>query len=219
MGRPPSGVAALSDVDSGLRFPPRAFDANALVAGALERRPDHRARALAMDAAQAQLGLARANRGPDIAVGLGWLYYTPGAPNSPYQGPGYHTVSALLSVPLPFSRVYDGELRAAGAAQQQAHAQYTLTELRVETEVRAAFIRYDAARRRLAQFDEALLKDSDRLLEMARYAFEQGAGRLIELLSAQRSWADLHLAYESALAEHARALIALESAAGIWSLE
>ena len=120
---------------------------------------------------------------------------------------------------MPFSRIYDGEVRSAAASQQLAQAQRDASALRVETEVRTALIRYEAARERLAQFDAALLKDSDRLLEMARYSFEQGASRLVELLSAQRSWIDLHLAYELALADHARALIALETAAGMSSLD
>lgn len=218
MGRPNS-KDALAEVASKLELPPTTFDVEALVQGALERRPDQRARALSIDAARAQLHLARANRGPDVGVGLGWQYYLPGAAGSAFASPDYHAVSAQLSVPLPFSKLADGETRAALAQQQLAQSQGQASRLKVETEVRTAFIRYLAARERLAQYDEALLGDADRLLEMARYSFEQGASRLVELLSAQRSWIDLHLAYEAALADHARALVALETAAGVWSID
>ncbi len=217
MGRPAT-KAVSSEVASDLKAPPQQFELDALVAGALERRPDQKARELAVDTAKAQLHLAKANRGPDVAVGVGWQYYTPGAAGSAFQSPDYHAVSAQLSVPLPFSKLADGEARAAAAQQQLAQSQRDASRLKVETEVRTAFIRYEAARERLAQYDEALLADSDRLLEMARYSFEQGASRLVELLSAQRSWIDLHLAYEAALADHARALVALETAAGLWDL-
>ena len=216
MGQSVAARSPLEDVAE-LELEPRTFDADALVAGALERRPDHLARTLAIDAATAQLGLARANRGPDVSVGLGWLHYTPGT--GAYAAPAYETVSALLSVPLPFSKLYDGEVRSADAQQRLAAAQREANSLRIEAEVRTALIRYEAARERLSQFDQALLGDSDRLLEMARYSFEQGASRLVELLSAQRSWIDLHLAYESARADHAHALVALEAAAGVWTLE
>jgi cobalt-zinc-cadmium efflux system outer membrane protein len=114
--------------------------------------------------------------------------------------------------------VYDGELRAAAATTDFARLQRAAVLLKVDTEVRAAHIRYQAARERLAQYDEAVLADSDRLLEMARYAFQQGAWRLFELLAAQRTWTELHLGYEAALADHARALVALETAAGFWDL-
>lgn len=218
MGR---GVSkdALREVSRQLAVAPVNFEVEALVAGALERRPDQRSRELSVEAAKAQLKLARVNRGPDVGVGVGWQYYTPGATGSAFQAPAYHAISAQLSVPLPFSKLADGEVRAASAQQQLAQSLREASHLRVESEVRAAFIRYTAARERLAQFDEALLSDSDRLLEMARYSFEQGASRLVELLSAQRSWIDLHLAYEAALAEHARALVTLESAAGLWSID
>ena len=217
MGRP-SHREVLSEVAPELVLSPRTFELDALVASALEHRPDRRSRDLAVAAAKAQLRLAHANRGPDFAAGVGWQYYFPGAAGSAFASPGYHTASLQLTAPLPFSRIYDGELRAATAQQRVAQAQRDQTALRVETEVRASFIRYEAARARLAQFDQDLLADSDRLLQMAQYSFEQGASRLFELLSAQRSWIDLHLAYEAALADHARALIALETAAGEWSL-
>ncbi len=211
--------APLPEVDSELETPPLDLEVETLVTEARARRPDQRVRELSIDAARAQLRLAKANRGPDLGVGLGWQYYTPGVTGSPFQAPGYHAVSAQLSMPLPFSRLADGETRAASAQLQLAQSQREASQLKIDIEVRTAFIRYAAARERLAQFDEALLGDSDRLLEMARYSFEQGASRLVELLSAQRSWIDVHLAYEAARADHARALVALETAAGLWNIE
>ena len=218
MGRQPT-QALLSEVEGSLVAPPMELELETLVAEALKRRPDLQAREQSIEAAKAQLRLAKANRGPDLAVGLGWQYYAPGATGSAFQGPGYHAVSAQLSVPLPFSKIADGETRSATAQQQLEQSRRTAAGLGVEMEVRTAFIRYQAARDRLAQFDEALLRDSDRLLEMARYSFEQGASRLVELLSAQRSWIDVHLTYEAALADQARALVALETAAGLWNIE
>jgi cobalt-zinc-cadmium efflux system outer membrane protein len=207
-----------ASVDGELRVPPRTFVDADLIAHALATRPDLRARQRGIRAAQARIDLAHANRGVDVALSLGWLYYTPGQQGSAYQGPPYHTVNAMLSVPLPISRVLNGEVQAAEAGRTQAEAQRAAAELRVAAEIRAALARYDAARERLAQYDEALLADNDRLLEMARYAYAQGASRLIELLSAQRTWTDTYIAYETALADHARALIALETAAGMWDL-
>ena len=207
-----------STLSGELRLPPRQFVLQALIDGALQRRPDLRARQQARHAADSQLSLARANRGVDFAVSVGWLGYTAGAPNSAFAGPGYQTISALLSAPLPFSRVFDGEVRAAHAAQQQTGALQDAAKLKVTLEVHAALTRYEAAAARLAQFDEALLSDSDRMLEMARYAFTQGSSRLTDLLSAQRTWTETSLSWEAALADHARALVALETAAGTWDL-
>lgn len=207
-----------STLSGELTVAPRTFTSEALVSRALTTRPDLQARRRGVRAAQARLDLAHANRGVDVALNLGWLYYTEGQQGSAYQGPAYHTVNAMLSVPLPVSRVLNGEVQAAEAGRTQAETQRNAAELRVAGEVRAALARYEAARDRLAQYDQALLADSDRLLEMARYAFSQGASRLVELLSAQRTWVDTYIAYETALADHAHALIALETATGVWDL-
>ncbi len=215
MGLAP-GTAAPGALGGELRLAPRQFDAQALVEEALVSRPDLRARQQGNRAADGQLRLAEANRGVDFAVNVGWTYYTPGAPNSSFQAPGFHTVSALLSTPLPVSRVFDGEVRAARAGRLQAQSQQAAARLRVTVEIQTALTRYEAARARLAEFDDALLSDSDRMLEMARYAYAQGASRLTELLSAQRTWTETSLAWETALADHARALIAVETAADAW---
>ncbi len=219
--RSPSSARAERDiagVSGELRVAPKTFDPDALIAHALASRSDVRARQLGVRAANARVDLARANRGVDMAVNLGWVYYTQGRPGSAYDSPAYHTGNATLSVPLPLSHVLSGELQGARAAVQQAEAQRSAAELHATTEVRAALARYEAARDRLAEFDQALLADSDKLLEMARYSFEQGASRLIELLTAQRTWTETYIAYETALADHARALIALESAADAWDV-
>jgi outer membrane protein, heavy metal efflux system len=210
-GAPPTATGEL-------QLTPHTFDASQVIARALESRPDVRARTLGTNAADAQLQLARANRGVDLSVTLGWLYYTAGAQGSAYQGPPYHTVNAMLSAPLPFSRVYDGEVQSARAGQRQAEAQRAATVVRVTVEIRSALARYEAARARLGQFDDQLLADSDRMLEMARYSYAQGASRLMDLLSAQRTWTETSLAREAALADHARALIALETALNTWDL-
>lgn len=201
-----------------LSIPPRRFESAPLVSRSLAARPDLLARRRGVRAAQARLDLAHANRGVDVALSLGWLYYTQGGQGTAYQGPAYHTINAMLSVPLPVSRVLNGEVRSAEAGRAQAETQRSAAELRVAGEVRAALARYEAARDRLAQYDQAVLADSDRLLEMARYAFAQGASRLVELLSAQRTWVDTAIAYETARADHAHALIALETAVGMWDL-
>ena len=219
MGLQGAGPERLPTTAEGeLRVPPRRFTDAALIAHALATRPDLRARQRGIGAAQARLDLAHANRGVDVALSLGWLYYTAGQQGSAYQGPPYHTVNAMLSVPLPVSRVLNGEVQSAEAGRAQAELQRSAAELRVAAEIRAALARYEAARDRLAQYDQSLLADNDRLLEMARYSFSQGASRLIELLAAQRTWTDTYIAYETALADHARALIALETAAGTWDL-
>ena len=106
------------------------------------------------------------------------------------------------------------ELKSAQAQVDGAEATREALELQVRADVQAAVLRYDAARARLALFDDAVQADGDRLLAMARTSYTEGRAQLFELLSAQRSWSDLQLAAEAARAESARATITLEAAAG-----
>ena len=212
------GATADTAVHGELRVEPRTFTLEALVAYAAEHRADLRARREGVRAARARVDLAQANRGIDVSANLGWQYSTPGQQGSAFEAPGFHSLGATLSVPLPLSRIYDGEVRAARASEEQSLLLRDAADLRATTEIREALARYDAARARLGTFDASLLADNDRVLEMARYAFEHGASRLLELLLAQRTWAETTLAYEAALADHARALAALETAAALWDL-
>lgn len=217
-GRAVADDAALPPLKDELPLGPRRVDAESLLSNALDRRADLVARRRAVGAAEAQVTMARAGRVPDVTLGLGWLYYTPGAQGSAYQGPPYHTVSAMLSVPLPLAGRFVGEVQAARAQVQAADANREVAELQATAEVQAALVRYEAARTRLDAFDAQVLADGDRLLEMSRTSYVEGASRLVELLSAQRTWIDLRLSVEAARAEAARATIALEAAAGVTSL-
>jgi len=124
-----------------------------------------------------------------------------------------------IGLPVPFSRLTHGELDAARASRDQAETQLRSARLRVEVELRQALARYDASARALAIYTGEIVMNADRALEATRYSYERGASRLIELLDAQRTLDEVHVSYVSALADHARALVTVQRAAGIWDID
>ena len=50
------------------------------------------------------------------------------------------------------------------------------------------------------------------------YNYQRGGATLLEVLDAQRTDDDVYLAYYGALADHSRALVAVELAGGIWDV-
>jgi cobalt-zinc-cadmium efflux system outer membrane protein len=206
-------------VAGSLQVPTRRFQPDELIARAQSERPDARARRLAEQAAQAQLRLAHANRWVDLAVNVGWQYNLAGAQGTAFEAPAFHSLGATLSVPLPLSRIYRGEIDAAQAGRTQAELQRRATELSIEVGVRQALARYDAAVARLALYDGGLLADADRVLAATLYNYQRGGASLLEVLNAQRSVNELYLAYFEALADHARGLIEVEREAGIWDVD
>jgi outer membrane protein, heavy metal efflux system len=212
-----------------LMIPVRTFDIEALIKSARENRADVRAKRFALLAAESRVRLAHANRWIDLTLDVGWQhsFATHGDPNvtmvdrtNAVGGQfAYDTLGASISVPLPFSHVYKGELVGARFTQTLAEWQLKSNELKVEVELRQAWAKYSTAVERLKLYDSGLLKDADRVLEAKLYEYQRGGAPLLEVLEAQRTVNDVYLDYIDALAEHAHALVALELAAGIWDVQ
>ena len=200
-----------------LQFLPRVFDLEPLAARARETRPDVVQKRRALEAAQARIALAGANRWVDLTPSLGWTH-TGGGGAGQTATSAQESLSAGVSVPLPFSKVYRGELEAAQASSAQADAQLRAQSLRVEIELRTTLERFSASVEQVRLYLGGVLTDADRVLEAVRYNYTHGGATLLELLDAQRTANDVHLAYVQALQSHARALVAVEQAAGIWDL-
>jgi cobalt-zinc-cadmium efflux system outer membrane protein len=196
----------------------RSFDVPSLVDKAIALRPDLRAAKRRVDAAERQIDLAKANRIIDVGVGASWQHNfavndnTTPLPSSDFLG-------LTASVPLPFSRLYHGELNTAYATQSQNVAMEKSAEIRVEAEVRAAVARYQAASARVQLYTEGVLADADKVLEKTLYNYTRGGATLVEVLIAQHTDNDVYLAYYDALSDVAHALVSLEEAIGIWDVD
>jgi outer membrane protein, heavy metal efflux system len=200
-----------------LEVPVRAFDVAQLVATALERRPDVVSKQRAIKAADLRIELANVNLIPDLSVSGSYSHTATGTGG--FVQPADNTLGASLSMNLPFSRLrYSGEVEAARATRTQAELQLRSTQLQVEEEVRDAYSRYQAAVQRLELYRGGMLKDADRVLEARLYAYQRGGATLLEVIDAQRTSAEVYLAYSQALADHAHALVTLELASAIWDV-
>ncbi|HTY42238.1 MAG TPA: TolC family protein [Thermoanaerobaculia bacterium] len=197
---------------SDLHLDVHAWDADALIARALAERPDLQAVTDRQLASDKQLALIRADRAIDLSPSIGWthVYSGNGAPPAPA---GDFLVFGV-GVPLPFSRLHKGDLEAARAGQEQARANTTASRVHVEIDVRQAIARCEAAGRQVLVYESGTLADADRVFEKTLYSFQRGAATVVEVLIAQQTDDEVHIAYDDALAERARALIALQEAVG-----
>lgn len=210
------GLPELPPLDGSLSIAPRQFDGARLLQAAEHERPDVQVRRRTSEAAGARVALAGRNRWIDVSLNVSWqrsLF------SDPFASPQYDALSAMLSLPLPLSRMYRGELTAAEHAAQQAAAQVEATALRAAVEVTQALVRYRAAVERLSLYPQGMLNDAEHVHTAMLYSYQRGGASLLEVLAAQRTVDEVSLAYADALAEHARQLIALERAAGIWDVD
>lgn len=196
----------------GLQTPPPTPDQPALLAG-IEQRSDVRASALRLEGAQRQVDLERAKHVVDVTVGAGWLHSFSTGGDSGI--PAAEMVTASLSVPIPLSHVYHGEIEAAESAQRQAQNQLLAVRVRARAELHEALARFDAAAGRASVYDQGTLRDANAVLDKTLYSYQRGEASLVEVLIAERTASEIQLAYLDALADRAHALVAVGQAAGL----
>jgi len=119
------------DVVGDLKSAPLALDVPRLLA-ALEQRPDVRAAATRVQGAERQIASAEAKRVVDISLGAGWQHSFAASLDDGL--PAADFLSGSLSVPLPFSRIYKGELEAARHTHRQTQSQLQAVRARAQGE-------------------------------------------------------------------------------------
>lgn len=174
-------VALDGSVDtSGIAVDPAALEAT------LEHHPQVAVLTRQAELAQAEAGLARANRTADWSVEVALQQ----------RGPGYPgMVSFGLSVPLQWDRGHRQErelsARLATAGQAQAERDETLREH--VAEVRGQLAEWQAGRERIARYQKEVLPLASARTEAVLAAYRGGKASLAEVLAARRSESEQHL--------------------------
>ena len=180
---------------------------DALLARAIDRRPDYRA--LTLSAAQwtTERRAAERLRYPGAAVNAGLK--RSGAPMGRESG---YAVTATLAVPL-FNRG-QAQVARAEAARARTDAERRVLGGRIETEVRAAHAAAARYRTLADRYRVESVEPAGELASIAAVAYEEGEYGILELLDAHRVTlgAGLRLLEFSAAAR--RAGIRLDQAAG-----
>ena len=200
------------DVVGDLKSAALALDVPQLLA-TIDKRSDVRAAAKRVQGAEQQITSEQAKRVVDISLGAGWLHSFAAGRDEGLKPADF--VAASVSVPLPFSRIYKGEVEAARNTHRQAQSQLQAVRARAQGELRKAIAHFQAAAGRVALYDQGTLSDSLSVLEKILYSYEHGDASLVEVLIAQRTASAVHLAYLDALADRAHALVAVGQAAGL----
>jgi outer membrane protein TolC len=177
------------DIDTTTGQPPvsvLADSVDALIARAMEARPDLAAARADYEASRSEISVARASRLPSLQLnGTGGRTYTTTLPD----GGNNYTVSLGLRIPIfaGFSRIYDhGEAVAlADAAQARASA----LGQQVVFQVFSSYHSLQTAARRVATARD-LMASAEQSNEVALARYRSGVGSVLDLLSAQSALAD-----------------------------
>ena len=170
---------------------------------ALERRPDVTAAQKAVDAAQRNLDLARAQRHRDLDVAV--EYQRIGGDN---------TIGATVSFPLFLSHKFEGQISQGLAQVQQANVTLDQARLQAITDVDKAYQAYQVNLQMLQVYTTEALAKAEESFRIAEVSYQRGATSLLELQEAQRTLNQTRLAANQAYFDYRISLYQLEQATG-----
>lgn len=177
----------------------------------LLRRPDIRMAERNMDAAEAAVGIAWADRFPRLVFSLSGPLE-----NNSFEGlfksPYLYILGNLTSPIFSFGKKkakYEAEI----AAFDQARLEYEKCVLAAFKEVNDAIINYDNAHRS-AGLQRSFFEATDKYLELARLRYINGDIMYLDLLDAQRQYFDAEVNYSNAILNEYLAFVELYKALG-----
>jgi cobalt-zinc-cadmium efflux system outer membrane protein len=193
-------------VEGTLDSPPGKQDADALVAAALEQRPDLHARQAAVAEADARLRLAVADRYGNPNVG----------PAYEYDPTRINLIGAQFTLPLPVFNTHRGEICQREAERARAALDLRQTEVLIHQDVAAALARLAAARRWVETYRSQVLPELEKSLEQIQQLFMLGGPGVdvLRVLDIRRKLLKARDGYLDALWEASQAQADLAAAVG-----
>ena len=176
---------------------------------ALEQRPDLLAAQQQSERAQAALTLARRQRIPDVAVSA--QYNQEGSGDNAIQPP---TLTLGLQFGLPIFYQQQGEIAHAEADVRTQSLTLEKARAQALLDVQSAHASAMANRKLVERMQTRLLDRAKRARDLVQVQYEKGAASLLDLLDAQRTWAQTHAEYLKDLHDFWLATFQLDAAVG-----
>jgi cobalt-zinc-cadmium efflux system outer membrane protein len=179
---------------------------------AMASRPDLAAYRLGVQRAEADVGLAVANRYPDVYV----LYQPYTFQNDEYLRTKSATSwGAGVSVPLTIFNRNQGNIQRARLNVSQTKTELLGLEQQVIFEVRQAERQYSVTRTAVERIERSLLPNARLEHDRANRHYGEGKSDELTFLSAERDYDQVVRLYRDTLVRHRRAMLKLNTAVGL----
>ena len=190
----------------------RDFALSDLVKAGLDNRIDLLVAQKSTEVTTREYKLTRAERRPDIGVSVSY--------ERNWNGflPPSRSATAGVSVPLTFSNINKGAVKAAKFRIAQSEIMERDMELQIQAEITQAWFNYEAEKKKIAQYKAGVLEDSQKVLDGMVYKYKRGETSILDVLVAQRTYNEVQQEYLETMKGYAASLVALESACGIWDI-
>lgn len=213
MGSPPGETVSVNALSVSGVF---AGGLEELKKQALENRHDLKALKSEMEKAGAEALLARADRLPNVTVGLG---YTRESTLTSLRGAEEKSTDNLLglkvSLPLPLFDRNQAGLQQARARRNSTESRYLFARQSVEREVEAAQARLASAQKAVALYRAGIMPQLEENLKLVQEAYQLGEVGILAVIEEQKKFIEVNDGYLAALYNRNSAAAKLEAAVGV----
>ncbi|HEX9022249.1 MAG TPA: TolC family protein, partial [Geobacteraceae bacterium] len=179
---------------------------------ALSGRPDLKSLEAEKARGEAETALARAERFPNITVGIGYQRENSAIDVSGEEIKSRDNLIAMkLSIPIPLFDRNQAGIREARARKESAESRYSFARLAVEREVEAAYARLTAAEKSLAIYAKEIIPQLEENLKLVQEAYRLGEVGILTVIEEQKKFFEVNDGYLTALHDRQAALVKLES--------
>ncbi len=196
-------VPADYDVVGEFEYKPLLAGIDELQAKALQNRPDLRAAALGVTAANSQYALAKANGKQDPTISANYSHVN-----------GISTATWSFSIPLAIFDRNQGNIAQTRIAIRQAEEQRKAANGQVLTDVKDAYEGLQESAKIVQLLRSTYLDVAQKSRDISEYAYRRGALALLDFLDAERTYRATQLAYRQAVAAYLTSLEQLRQAVG-----
>ena len=183
---------------------------------ALRERADLQAARIAEELGDARLGLAQAQRTPNLATSVRYARSRSVFDNTPVGtlNDVDHLLTVGVSIEIPIRNRNQGEIAAAVSEKTQATYRREFVETMVKRDVALAFNRYAAAAQSLAIYGGQILPRAEQNLRTIRASYSLGEMPVMDVIAEQRRLVENQTQYNIALRDYYTSLAELERALG-----
>ncbi len=200
-------------VDDPSSLPPLAPNADALIARAIQNRPDLQSLRFSEKAAQKFSKAQRDQKLPAISA-LGVVGGTPAGSSTYFNSSWYGAVGANVSIPIFNGFRFSAQAAEASLQAQAASEQTRLLRDQVVRDVRTAWLDANTALQRVTVSAE-LLQQANTALDLAQTRYDLGLSSIVELSQAQLQQTQAAIGNANARSQYNFATSALNFQAGV----
>lgn len=143
-----------------------------------------------IEIAETQLSLEKRQVIPDINVSVGYKRLTL---------ENIDTVQLGVEIPAPFFNRNQGNIQKGKALSKKAKSENLSVYNDLLFQLKKNFNSYNVERRRVVEYRDKILPKAEESLKLIRRGYKEGEFNYIDLLDAQRTWAETRISYIESL--------------------